>query len=145
MLTSAAWMTVRDVYSPPNTGSPDDYAADHPAYVAKVAWWNTVRMLDLAGLSWSRHTASTISVEGGWANAGVVCFWLFAALAIAGGLTLRGRRIPGYVAAVPGLLYLSVVFLAFETPRYRTGIDPFIIMLAGVALVAGWDAVRTRR
>jgi 4-amino-4-deoxy-L-arabinose transferase-like glycosyltransferase len=121
------------------------YAADHPSYVAKVAWWNTVRMLDLAGLSWSRHTASTISVAGGWADAGVVCFWAFAALAVAGGLTRRGRRTPAYVAAVPGLLYLSVVFFAFETPRYRTGIDPFIVMLAGVALVAGWDVVRARR
>jgi 4-amino-4-deoxy-L-arabinose transferase-like glycosyltransferase len=115
------------------------FAADHRAYVADVAWWNTRRMLDLAGLSWSRHTASTISVGPGWADAGVICFWLFAALAIAGAFTSRGRRVPRHVAAVPALLYLSVVFLAFETPRYRTGIDPFIVMLAGVALVAAWD------
>jgi len=43
------------------------------------------------------------------------------------------------------LLYLSVVFLAFETPRYRAGIDPFVVMLAALALVAGWDALRARR
>jgi 4-amino-4-deoxy-L-arabinose transferase-like glycosyltransferase len=120
------------------------FAADHPAYVGKVAWWNTRRMLDLAGLTWSRHTASTISVGPGWADAGVVCFWLFAALAAAGALTSGGRRVPLHVAAVPALLYLSVVFLAFETPRYRTGIDPFIVMLAGVALVAAWDVVSPR-
>jgi 4-amino-4-deoxy-L-arabinose transferase-like glycosyltransferase len=116
------------------------YVAKHPAYVGEVAWWNTRRMLDLAGLRWSRHTASTISVGGGWAEAGVVCFWLVAALALAGALTRRGRRVPLHVAAVPALLYLSVVFLAFETPRYRTGMDPFILMLAGWAAVAGWDA-----
>jgi 4-amino-4-deoxy-L-arabinose transferase-like glycosyltransferase len=120
------------------------YAADHPAYVAEVAFWNTVRMLDLAGLRWSRHTASTISVAPRWADAGVVTFWLFAALATAGAFTSRGRRMPLSVAAVPALLYLSVVFLAFETPRYRTGIDPFIIMLAAVALVAGWERVSAR-
>lgn len=115
------------------------YAAHHPAYVAEVAFWNAARMLDLAGMSWSRHTASTISIGPRWADAGVVTFWLFAVLAIAGALTARGRRTPRYVAAVPALLFLSVAFLAFETPRYRTGIDPFIVMLAGVALVAAWD------
>jgi Dolichyl-phosphate-mannose-protein mannosyltransferase len=115
------------------------YIGDHPTYVAKVAFWNTARMLDLAGLAWSRHTASTIGIGPRWADAGVVCFWLVAMLAVAGALC---RRLPGYVAAVPALLFLSVVFLAVETPRYRTGIDPFIVMLAGVALVATWDAVR---
>ena len=116
------------------------YVTKHPAYVADVAWWNTRRMLDLAGLSWSRHTASTISVGSGWAEAGVVVFWLFGVLALAGALTRRGRRVPLPVAAVPALLYVSVVLLAFETPRYRTGMDPFVVMLAGVAAVAAWDA-----
>jgi 4-amino-4-deoxy-L-arabinose transferase-like glycosyltransferase len=118
------------------------YAAHHPAYIGEVAFWNTVRALDLAGISWSRHTASTISIGPRWADAGVVTFWPFAALAIAGALTARGRRTPPYVAAVPALLFLSVAFLAFETPRYRTGIDPFIVMLASVALFAGWGRQR---
>jgi 4-amino-4-deoxy-L-arabinose transferase-like glycosyltransferase len=121
------------------------YAAHHPAYVAEVAFWNTARMLDLAGMSWSRHTASTIGIGSRWADAGVVTFWLFGALAIAGALTSRGRQTPGYIAAVPALLFLSVAFLAVETPRYRTGIDPFIVMLASVALAAGWDASAARR
>jgi hypothetical protein len=46
---------------------------------------------------------------------------------------------------VPVLIYLSVVFLVVETPRYRTGIDPFIVMFAAVALVSAWDLVRRRR
>jgi 4-amino-4-deoxy-L-arabinose transferase-like glycosyltransferase len=122
------------------------YAADHPGYVAEVVLWNTRRALDLAGLSWSRHTYSTVSVEPGWADAGVVCFWLVGALALAGALLTRaGRRTPLHVVLVPALLYLSVVFLAFETPRYRTGIDPFVVLLAAVALVTGADALRSRR
>jgi hypothetical protein len=70
-----------------------------------------------------------------------VCFWLFAALAVAGALT---RRMPAYVVAIPALVFLSVVLFVFETPRYRTGIDPFIVMLAGAALVAAWDAIASR-
>ena len=120
------------------------YARDHPGYVAKVAYWDTVRMLDLAGLGWSRHTASTISVPPGWANAGVLCFWLFALLAIAGAFRRMSRRLPLYVVAIPVLLYLSVVLLVFETPRYRTGIDPFIVLLAAVAVLGVWDALVCR-
>ena len=102
--------------------------------MAKVALWTTLRMFELGGLDWSRHTASTISVSGGWANAGVVCFWVFALLAIAGATTRLARRTPLFVWLIPLLLYLSVVFLVVETPRYRTGIDPFIVMLAALAL-----------
>jgi hypothetical protein len=120
------------------------YIEHHPAYVSEVAFWNTARMLDLAGMTWSRHTASTIGIGPRWADAGVLTFWLVAALAIAGATTARGRRTPGYVAAIPALLFVSVVFLAVETPRYRTGIDPFIVMLACVALVASWEAGASR-
>ena len=120
------------------------YIEDHPGYVARVAFWNTARMLDVAGLGWSRHTAATIGIGPRWADAGVVCFWLFAALAIAGALTRRARRMPAYVAAIPALLFLSVVLLAVETPRYRTGIDPFIVMLAAIAVVGAWEAIASR-
>ena len=46
------------------------YIRKHPTYVAKVAEWTTLRMFELGGLDWSRHTASTVSVTAGWANAG---------------------------------------------------------------------------
>jgi hypothetical protein len=36
---------------------------------------------------------------------------------------------------MPILMFLSVVFLVVETPRYRTPIDPFIVLLAAAALV----------
>ena len=91
-------------------------------------------MFELGGLDWSRHTASTISVGPRWANAAVICFWVFALLALAGAFTKLARRTPFFVWLIPILLYLSVVFLVVETPRYRTGIDPFIVMLAALAL-----------
>ena len=31
-------------------------------------------------------------------------------------------------------MYLSVVFLVVETPRYRTAIDPFIVLLAALTV-----------
>jgi 4-amino-4-deoxy-L-arabinose transferase-like glycosyltransferase len=121
------------------------YIAQHPGYVATVAWWSTRRMFDTTGRRWWRHTASTISVPPGWADWTVYCFWLFAALAVAGAFVARARAAPWFVWAVPVLLYLSVVFLVVETPRYRTGIDPFIVMLAALAVVAAADRIRAAR
>jgi 4-amino-4-deoxy-L-arabinose transferase-like glycosyltransferase len=112
----------------------EHFIREHPAYVLTVAYWATRRMLDLAGIHWSVHTASTISVGRPWAIAGVVCFWVFAALAILGAFTQRARAAPPWFWAVPLLMYLGVVFLVVETPRYRTAIDPFIVLLAALAL-----------
>jgi 4-amino-4-deoxy-L-arabinose transferase-like glycosyltransferase len=112
------------------------YALDHPGYVATVAYWTTRRALDLDSLGWSRHTAETVSIGPRWADAGVYCFWLFAVLALAGAFTGLARRAPWYVWAFPALMYLSVVFLVIETPRYRTPLDPFVVILAALALVA---------
>jgi 4-amino-4-deoxy-L-arabinose transferase-like glycosyltransferase len=110
------------------------FIREHPAYVLTVAYWTTRRMLDLAGMDWSIHTAATISATRGWAIAGVLCFWVFALLAVYGATTRRARAAPLWLWAVPLLMYLSVVFLVVETPRYRTAIDPFIVLLAALAL-----------
>jgi 4-amino-4-deoxy-L-arabinose transferase-like glycosyltransferase len=108
-----------------------EYIGEHPTYVAQVVYWNTRRLLDLASWDWSRHTASTVSVTPGWSDVGVVCFWLFAVLAL---FARRVREAPAYVWAVPLLMYVSVVLLASETPRYRAALDPFLILLAALAL-----------
>ena len=119
-----------------------EYIRDHPGYVATVAFWTTRRMLELGGLDWARHTYSTVSVGPGWANAGVICFWVIALLAVAGAFTVRARRTPLFVWAVPLLMYLSVVFLVVETPRYRSPIDPFVILLAALAVTAAARRLR---
>jgi 4-amino-4-deoxy-L-arabinose transferase-like glycosyltransferase len=110
------------------------FARDHPGYVLTVGYWTTLRMLELAGLDWSIHTAATVGAGRGWAVAGVVCFWLFALAAVAGACTRRARAAPLWVWAFPALMHLSVVLLVVETPRYRTAIDPFIVLLAALAL-----------
>ena len=119
-----------------------DFIKAHPAYVLTVAWWTTRRMLDLAGMDWSIHTAATISATRGWAIAGVICFWIFALLALAGATTRAARAAPPWLWTVPLLMYLSVVFLVVETPRYRAAIDPFIVLAAALALTQ-WRRSRT--
>jgi 4-amino-4-deoxy-L-arabinose transferase-like glycosyltransferase len=119
-----------------------DFIEAHPGYVFKVMWWDTRRALDLASWKWSLHTASTISITSGWAGASVICFWIFGLLALAGAFTAAARRTPWWVWAMPLLVYLGVVAMVFETPRYRTGIDPFVVMLAALAVVAVARRVR---
>jgi 4-amino-4-deoxy-L-arabinose transferase-like glycosyltransferase len=121
------------------------YVLDHPTYVGVVAFWTTVRGLDLGGLDWAKHTARTVSIDSTWAVRNVRCFWVFALLALAGAFTTAARRTPWFVWAFPVLMYLSVVFLVIETPRYRTPMDPFIVMLAALALVSAGRWVAGRR
>jgi 4-amino-4-deoxy-L-arabinose transferase-like glycosyltransferase len=121
------------------------YIREHPTYVAKVAWWNTRRILDLASLRRSRATAATITINHFWADRGILCFWIIAVLALAGALTAMARRAPWYVWAMPVLMFLSVVFLVVETPRYRTPIDPFLVLLATAALVTAIGRARRMR
>jgi 4-amino-4-deoxy-L-arabinose transferase-like glycosyltransferase len=120
------------------------YIGEHPLFVLKVGWWNTRRMLELAGRKRSRATAATITIDHKWADRGILCFWIVGALALAGAVTRRARRAPPYVWAVPVLMFLSVVFLVVETPRYRTPIDPFLVLLAAAALATGWERIRGR-
>jgi 4-amino-4-deoxy-L-arabinose transferase-like glycosyltransferase len=111
-----------------------DFIGRHPSYVATVAYWNTRRLFDVASWRWSRHTASTISVTPGWSDAGVVSFWIFAALALAGATRRAARRVPLFVWTMPLVMFLSVIFLAAETPRYRAPLDPFVVLLAAIAI-----------
>jgi len=121
-----------------------NYIRARPESVAEVGFWNTIRMLELAGLQRARETSATISIPSGPAVAGVLCFWLFLLLAVAGAFTARARAAPRFVWLVPLLLAASVVFLTLETPRYRTAVDPFVVLLAALA-VTGLLERRARR
>jgi 4-amino-4-deoxy-L-arabinose transferase-like glycosyltransferase len=118
-----------------------DFIADHPLYVGEVAFWNSARLADLTGRAHSRATAATINIDRRWADRGVVCFWVFAVLALAAAFTARARGAPRFLWAMPALLIASVVFLVVETPRYRTPLDPFVVLLAALAVSAAVEAV----
>jgi hypothetical protein len=73
---------------------------------------------------------------------GVVVMLLLAA---AGACLRRARAVPLFVWLVPLLLFIPVVFF-LATPRYRLPLDPFLLMLAALALVqAGSYAKRRQR
>lgn len=129
------------------TGRVLDYVAAHPLYVPEVGFYNTVRLLDLGGRPRSRFTAQMIGIGRSYADAAVLCFWVVGALALLGVLTRYARRSPLWLWAFPLVLFLSEVFVSTETPRFRAPLDPFVILLAALALTTAGERIgawRTR-
>jgi 4-amino-4-deoxy-L-arabinose transferase-like glycosyltransferase len=113
-----------------------EYAADHPLYVPRVVFWATVRMLNLADPELERLSAKEAGVGGGFATANRFAIWLLLPLAAAGAFTAAARAAPRWLWLVPLLLWLSVA-IAIGATRYRTPVDPFLVLLAALA-VSRW-------
>jgi 4-amino-4-deoxy-L-arabinose transferase-like glycosyltransferase len=119
------------------------YIGHHPLAPLAAAYHNTRRLLELeSSFAW-RASYYNVGISRQAARIAVLGFWLLALLAFAGAFTVGARRAPRWLWAVPLLLYLSVVFVNAETPRFRAPIDPFLIMLAACALAT--VAARARR
>jgi 4-amino-4-deoxy-L-arabinose transferase-like glycosyltransferase len=121
------------------------YIGHHPLAPLAAAYHNTRRLLELEGAFAWRASTYNIGVPRSTARVGVLGFWLLALLALLGTLTAAARRAPRWLWITPLLLYLSVVFVNAETPRFRAPIDPFLIMLAGCALVTAFARARARK
>lgn len=111
-----------------------DYVGAHPLAIVEVAYWNTRRLLDLAGSFATESAASNIGLPTGLARRGAEWFWLTAALALAGLFAPATRRLPRWLWLAVGLLFASVVLVQGETPRFRAPLDPFLIVLAAVGV-----------
>ena len=111
-----------------------DYARDHPTYPLVVVFWASVRMLNLADADRERTSAREAGVGAGFVRANRYAFWLLALLALAGAATAAARAAPRWVWAVPVLLWASTAIIIGAT-RYRTPVDPFLILLAALAIV----------
>lgn len=113
------------------------YIGRHPMALPAAMFWNTMRLLDLQGRRVSRMTARTdVNVSSMWADLAVVNFWLVAVLAIVGCFTAAARRIPRAFWILPFLLWLSVAPVTTGTPRFRSALEPFVIMLAALGVQA---------
>jgi 4-amino-4-deoxy-L-arabinose transferase-like glycosyltransferase len=125
-------------------GAVVDYVGEHPSYVPEVAFWNTLRMLHLYDPSYARVNARDNALGRGLANLGLYGFYPVALLAAIGAFTRRARECPRFVWLAP-LLLASVVFSG-SFIRYRAPIDPFLVLLAALAVAAGLDRLieRTR-
>jgi hypothetical protein len=112
------------------------YIGDHPLSPLQVAYHNLRRLLELEGTAaWHDSTAS-IGLSEGTARIGVYGFWVVAALAAMGLFTRRARKAPEWLWVIPILLAWSVLLVNSETPRFRSPVDPYLIMLAACAIVS---------
>jgi 4-amino-4-deoxy-L-arabinose transferase-like glycosyltransferase len=112
----------------------ESYIGEHPIAPLKVAFDNTLRMLELDGSFAWKASAASIGLERGSAEIGVVSFWILCVLALAGAFTGAARAAPRWLWLAPILFALSIVLVNVETPRFRAPIDPFLVMLAACAV-----------
>jgi hypothetical protein len=97
---------------------------------------NAQRLLNLEGPRWWRAQGDSISMPRWSADAGAYGFFAFTALAVLGAMTAAARRAPGWLWLVPLVLFASVIVAGSEI-RYRAPVEPFLIVLAALALRSG--------
>jgi 4-amino-4-deoxy-L-arabinose transferase-like glycosyltransferase len=119
-----------------------DYIGHHPLAPVEVAFYNTLRLLELEGSFAWHASASAQGLPLGTARVGVVSFWFLCLLALAGAFTRAARAAPRWLWVAPLLLWISVALVNAETPRFREPLDPFLILSAACALAAAPRAVR---
>jgi 4-amino-4-deoxy-L-arabinose transferase-like glycosyltransferase len=125
------------------------FIAAHPLYVAEAAGCNTLRLAFLGWLACGddRNVTRGYVGEEGTSRAlawlAIAAFAAVVVLALAGAFTRARRLAPRALWLVPALLWTAVFVLAAN--RFRAPLEPFLIMLAALALVAGWDRLRARR
>jgi 4-amino-4-deoxy-L-arabinose transferase-like glycosyltransferase len=114
------------------------YVDHHPLAPVSVAFHNTLRLLELAGSRAWEVSSASIGIETSLAHIGVLSFWLLLAVGVAGLATRPVRRAlgrtPRWLWGVPLVLWLTVVLVNAETPRFREPLDPFLVLLAAVTL-----------
>lgn len=103
-----------------------------PVYVLKVGYWNAIRMFNLGEVRFARMNLHDTGVPLAPALALVNTAPLLLALALGGVLTRAARRAPKWVWLVPLCLATSIFVTGFV--RFRAPIDPFLVLLAALAL-----------
>jgi 4-amino-4-deoxy-L-arabinose transferase-like glycosyltransferase len=117
------------------------FAVDHPAYLPELALHNTRRLFNLAGFEYGRQVAAgDYGLGRGWGALLTAGLWPFLLLALAGAFMPAARRAPPWFWSVPLLMLSTVLILA--TNRFRAPIDPFIVLLAAIALTGVWRRLR---
>lgn len=118
------------------------YLGQHPTYVAQAVFWNTMRLLDFQGLFVARRSAhADTDASAGFANLGVFTFWVVGLFALLGVLSATARAVPKVLWSVPLVIWASEAPITTGTPRFRAALDPFVILLAALAVqaaIAAW-------
>jgi hypothetical protein len=120
-----------------------EYIADHPAYVGKVAYCNAARMLYVERLGcgepgYGKRNYEDEAKVGTFPVAlAIAAFAIVALLAVAGAFTRGARAAPRALWLLP--LSLCAVIFVVAANRLRAPIDPFLIILAALAIAALTD------
>jgi 4-amino-4-deoxy-L-arabinose transferase-like glycosyltransferase len=118
------------------------YIEHHPTSVLTTAYLSARRLLNIEGPLLEEVFAYGEGYPLRLAEYSVYAFWVVLALAAAGALTRAARKAPAAFWWCPALVLLSTVFFEGLT-RYRAPADPFFLMLAALALIAGARRMRS--
>ena len=127
-----------------------DYARDHPGYVLEASALNTLRLFEV--IPQRDRFAVGQAMERGLGN-GVKADMMRPSALILGALALAGlvllltrsvRPIPPWFVWLTPLVVVLATVPVDGRPRYRLFVDPFLIMLAALALVWLRDRVTNR-
>jgi len=98
----------------------------------------------VTGAGYERYLAPYESYPKWLATDSVYAFWVLGLLALAGCFVAAAREAPWALWGCPVAVFCSTVVFLGAT-RYRAPADPFLIMLAALALIAAWDRRRGSR
>ena len=124
---------------------------DNPGYVAETVGWNTLRVFDLARDDSLKNdwliNLQALGVDRLISPIDPGSLYLLMALALVGAVAqcglLRSPRAPPFIWSFPLLMVLPAVTV-WGLQRYRAPVDPFLVMLAAVGIVAAFEAVARR-
>jgi 4-amino-4-deoxy-L-arabinose transferase-like glycosyltransferase len=108
------------------------YVGNHPGSVLRTVYWNTLRM---AGYSpgFERYFARYEGYPPRLAQLSAYATWVLLALALAGAFATAARTAPRALWLWPLIAFVTAVVLE-GTIRYRSPADPFLVLLAALAL-----------
>jgi 4-amino-4-deoxy-L-arabinose transferase-like glycosyltransferase len=115
----------------------------HPAYMLKVAFWNAIRMFDVAEIRLARNNLANTDIPLAPALALMNSAPLLEVLALGGLLTRGARQVPRWFWLVPVFLLTTLFVSGFI--RFRAPIDPFLVLLAALFVVDVWETMFGRR
>jgi hypothetical protein len=108
-----------------------------PSYVLKAGMWNAIRMFHLGELDFAVANLRDTDIPRAPALLEMYGFYALGLLALGGIATSRVRRAPRWLWLIPVLLATTIFVTGFI--RFRAGIDPFLAVLAALALASLWE------
>lgn len=121
-----------------------DVEKRHPAYILRVGYWNTERLFDLDRGHYTFSTVQYIPYSLKLAKLSVYSSYLVYLLALIGLFYKKVREVPLAVWAVPVLIYLGLVFFLPAQIRYRSSLEPFLLLLASLPVATVAEALLAR-